>query len=204
MKDNLTDMKEKIIASAWEMIEESGLEKFSMRRLSDKVNKTVSTLYHYYPSKIALLSELVEVAVAEIAYPVDSVSWQEKLEKYGLNILKVLKKYPSLATLLFDIPPVRPNYVSLNDNLLMIANDIPIEKRERLYFINMFINFILTFKIDSDRLANSDLEGFQEFTNSTPYLKSYKEDGLFEKLGTDEVFVFGLKTLINGINQKNF
>ena len=43
----------------------------------------------------------------------------------------------------------------------MIANDIPIEKK-RLYFINMFINFILTFKIDSDRLTNNDLEGIQD------------------------------------------
>ena len=42
-----------------------GLEKFSMRRLSDNVNKTVSTLYHYYPSK-QLLSELVEVAVGRL------------------------------------------------------------------------------------------------------------------------------------------
>ena len=204
VKDNLKETREKIISSAWEMIEEDGLEKFSMRKLAEKVNKTVSTLYHYYPSKEALLSELVEVALTEIVYPVDSVSWKHKLEDYGRNILRVLKKYPSLATLLFDIPPVQPNYVALNDNLLMIANDIPIDKKERLYFINMFLNFILTFKIDSDRLANNNLEKIQDFSNQTPYLKSYKNEGLFEKLGTNEMFVFGLKILINGIEKRTF
>ncbi|NTQ64131.1 TetR/AcrR family transcriptional regulator [Enterococcus faecium] len=201
-----TTNKAIFISEAWKVLAESGLEGFSMRKLAVKVGKTVSTLYHYFPNKEVLFAELIEHALEELIYPVDSLTWQDKFMSYGENILDVLNNSPYLAQLMLEIPPNLPNYQKLNDNLLMIANDIPIKKIEKLFFVNMYMNFILNFKMDADRLSRNSTEKVIEHTkdNLQPFLSSYREGGYFDKLGSTEMFYFGLKLLIFGIDKKTF
>lgn len=202
---NSQKTKNEIVLAAWNLLEEVGLENFSVRKLADKVGKTVSTLYHYFPNKEMVLGELIEMAISDIQFPINTQNWKDKLIEYGKNILIVLNRYPSLAQLLLEIPPQLPNYERLNDQLLMIANDIPIEKKEKLFFVSIYLNFILTFKIDADRLGKKNSTMPHEdflYSSSNPFLKSYQDEGFYDYLGTEEMFEFGLNLLINGIVNK--
>lgn len=204
MRKSSEETKKNIVSAAWILLKE-GLDTFTMRKLAEKANLTVSTIYHYFPNKEFIFAELIEEALEEIIYPVNSHTWQEKFEVYGQNILSTLEKFPSLAQLLLEIPPILPNYVKLNDNLLMIANSIPIKKEERLYFVNMYLNFILTFKVDAERLTyQSEImkENDAATNNNVPFLVNYRNEGYFDLLGSKEMFTFGLKLLINGLEKK--
>jgi TetR/AcrR family tetracycline transcriptional repressor len=204
--DSYNTNKSIFISEAWELLTEVGIEGFSMRKLAKKVGRTVSTLYHYFPNKESLFAELIESALSNLAFPVDCLTWQEKLISYGENILATLNDYPFLAQLMLEVPPALSNYEKLNDHLLMIANDIPVKKLEKLFFVNMYLDFILNFKIDSDRLKQNSTKKINEGSslNLQPFLKSYRDEGYFEMLGSDEMFHFGLNLLISGINKKTF
>jgi len=145
--------KDKIISSSWELLEELPLTEFSMRKLASRLGMTVSSLYYHFSSKEALFAELIDKASLEIIFPANEKTWQDRLFVYGKNIYAVLESYPNLAQLMMDYPPESENYLRLFDKLLMIVDDIKLSDDHKFYTINLFLNFIYTSKIDSDRLV---------------------------------------------------
>ncbi|MDR0317374.1 MAG: TetR/AcrR family transcriptional regulator, partial [Lactococcus lactis] len=145
--------KDKIISSSWELLEELPLTEFSMRKLASRLGMTVSSLYYHFSSKEALFAELIDKASLEIIFPANEKTWQDRLFVYGKNIYAVLESYPNLAQLMMDYPPESENYLRLFDKLLMIVDDLKLSDDHKFYTINLFLNFIYTSKIDSDRLV---------------------------------------------------
>ena len=145
--------KDKIISSSWELLEELTLTEFSMRKLASRLGMTVSSLYYHFSSKEALFAELIDKASLEIIFPANEKTWQDRLFVYGKNIYTVLESYPNLAQLMMDYPPESENYLRLFDKLLMIVDDLKLSDDHKFYTINLFLNFIYTSKIDSDRLV---------------------------------------------------
>lgn len=195
--------KNKIIEKSWELLKQEGISGFSMRKLASIVGMTVSSLYYHFESKEALFNEMIDQASGEIAYPIDEKEWDMRLEKYAENILCVLNKYEELAQLLMMYPPTSSNYGKLMDNLLKIVEGLNLSEENKLYAINNYLNYILTFKLDSQNLVANEKLNFTEgngFSESnTPYLFKLKRDGFFDKLGSHEMFEFGLNIFINGI-----
>ncbi len=195
--------KNKIIEKSWELLKQEGISGFSMRKLASIVGMTVSSLYYHFESKEALFNEMIDQASGEIAYPIDEKEWDMRLEKYAENILSVLNKYEELAQLLMMYPPTSSNYGKLMDNLLKIVEGLNLSEENKLYAINTYLNYILTFKLDSQNLAANEKLNFTEgngFSESnTPYLYKLKRDGFFDKLGSHEMFEFGINIFINGI-----
>lgn len=195
--------KNKIIEKSWELLKQEGISGFSMRKLANIVGMTVSSLYYHFESKEALFNEMIDQASGEIAYPINEKEWDIRLESYAENILKALNKYNQLAQLLMMYPPTSSNYGKLMDNLLKIVERLNLSEENKLYAINNYLNYILTFKLDSENLAANEKFNFTEgngFSESnTPYLYKLKRDGFFDKLGSHEMFKFGLNIFINGI-----
>ena len=197
MKANL--MKNSIIEQSWKLLQQEGTSGFSMRKLAKCVDITVSSIYYHFESKEALFNDMIDQACEKIIYPIDEKEWDMRLIKYAYNILKILNEYDELAQLLITYPPTSSNYGKLMDNLLKIIEELNLSDCYKLYTINYYLNYIFTFKIDSQNVNNSEKEGDGFSECDTPYLYKYKKDGLFVKLGSREMFNFGLSILINGI-----
>lgn len=195
--------KNKIIEKSWELLKKEGISGFSMRKLASIVGMTVSSLYYHFENKEALFNEMIDQASGEIAYPINEKEWDMRLERYAENILSTLNKYNQLAQLMMLYPPTNSNYGKLMDNLLKIVEGLNLSEENKLYAINNYLNYILTFKLDSENIAANEKLNFKEgkgFSESnTPYLYKLKRDGLFNKLGSHEMFQFGLNIFINGI-----
>ncbi|ADZ22514.1 hypothetical protein BJV85_000430 [Clostridium acetobutylicum] len=192
--------KNKIINTSWELLRQEGISGFSMRKLAKGVQLTVSSLYYHFESKEALFSEMINQASGRIAYPIDEKEWDMRLKKYAENILSILNEYDQLAQLLMMYPPMSSNYCKLLDNLLKIVEGLSLSEESKLYAINSYLNYILTFKLDSDNFSHNaqvNSDGFSE--SNTPYLYKFKRDGLFSKLGSHEMFQFGINIFIGGI-----
>lgn len=195
--------KNKIIEKSWLLLEQEGVSGFSMRKLAKSVGMTVSSLYYHFESKEALFNEMIDQASGKIAYPIDEREWDMRLKKYAENILSVLNKYKQLAQLMMMYPPTSSNYGKLMDNLLKIIEVVNLSEENKLYAINNYLNYILTFKLDSENIASNEKLNFSEVNgfsqSSTPYLYKLKREGFFNKLGSHEMFEFGLNIFINGI-----
>lgn len=196
--------KDKIISSSWELLQELSLTEFSMRKLATRLGMTVSSLYYHFASKEALFAELIDKASAEIIFPAHEKSWQERLFVYGKNIYTVLENYPNLAQLMMNYPPESENYLRLFDKILMIVDELELSDDHKFYTVNLYLNFIYTSKIDSERFLEQPEKATPEkapLVQIAPFLDKYWQTESLSHLGTSESFEFGLRLLISGIEK---
>ncbi|MBF7019899.1 TetR/AcrR family transcriptional regulator [Staphylococcus sp. 18_1_E_LY] len=204
---NKEDKKAQIIDISWELLQKEGIDGFSMRKLSAASNTTISSLYHYYKNKESIFQAMIGKALSEVDFPINANDVDDKLKQYAYSILSTLKKYPNLEWLLLIYPPTEINYTKLLDNLLMIVDGLDIKREQKFYFVNVFINFILTFQIDrqlqlDDQAKQNQLNKSNWSNSIAPYLNYYYQNNIFEKLGEEELFDFGIALLINGLKTK--
>ncbi len=200
LKENIT--KDKIIDASWELLQQEGLESFSMRKLSKQLNLTVSSIYWHFDSKEAIFQELINQVVGEIEIPFTKITWQEQLLEYGYAISEALRSRPFSAQLLMAYPPKAPNYLKLIDNLLKIIEHIDASNEQKFYTIGIYLNYIITFEMDLIYLKlnhdKEDLLSAENLKTSSPLLFQMKQEGIFNKLGNVNMFEYGLNILING------
>lgn len=197
--------KDKIISSSWELLQELPLTEFSMRKLASRLGMTVSSLYYHFSSKEALFAELIDKASLEIIFPANEKTWQNRLLVYGKNIYAVLESYPNLAQLMMDYPPESENYLRLFDKLLMIVDDLNLTDDRKFYTVNLYLNFIYSSKIDSDRLVEQPEKPLSTVKISliqlAPFLDKYWQTESLTSLSSSESFEFGLELIISGIEK---
>ena len=87
-----------IVAAALEIIEESGVEGLTMRRLSDKLGVALGATYHHVPNKHALLVLVANAIYAGIEIPerIDG-DWRGQVRTLLLNVTTVMRGYPGVA-----------------------------------------------------------------------------------------------------------
>lgn len=99
------DTRERILASAREMFARDGVEAVTMRAIAQRIEYTPTAIYHHFPSKQALLTELCErdfsglaqhfVAAAGRHDPID------RLQAVGEAYLEFAERYPSQYRFMF-------------------------------------------------------------------------------------------------------
>lgn len=194
--------KDKIIAVSWELLQQEGMELFSMRKLSKKLNLTVSSIYWHFNSKEAIFQELINQVIGEIEISLTKHTWQEQLLEYGYAISEALRSRPFSAQLFMAYPPKAPNYLKLIDNLLKILENLDASNEKKFYSISVYLNYIITFEMDlmylNLNLDQKDGMATDSLKTNSPLLFQMKQEGIFNKLGNNEMFKYGLLVLING------
>lgn len=86
------------MAAALEIIEESGVDGLTMRRLSAKLGVALGATYHHVPNKHALLVLVANALYARIEIPerIDG-DWRSQVRELLLNVTKVMRGYPGVA-----------------------------------------------------------------------------------------------------------
>jgi AcrR family transcriptional regulator len=104
-----------IIAAALEIVEEQGLKRLTMRALGDRLGVEAMAIYHYFPSKEALLDAIGQIGgtvEAEFgaffaAMSARGASPGEIVVALGLRYIEFAERHPDQFTLLFDTLPIQ-------------------------------------------------------------------------------------------------
>ena len=101
--------RELILDAALGLVGREGLKALSMRRLAGELGVEAMTLYHYLPSKDALLDGLVErVLTRALRLPEQDADWRPLLRGYADSLRAALLGTPALVPLLLTRPAVTP------------------------------------------------------------------------------------------------
>lgn len=101
--------RERILASALELIDRDGLESLSMRRLGAELGVEAMSLYNHIPSKEALLDGVLELILGEVELPGANPSdWGAALAGAFGSFRKVLLEHPNALSLVTNKPEVTP------------------------------------------------------------------------------------------------
>lgn len=87
-----------IVTAALEIVEASGVESLTMRRLSAKLGVALGATYHHVPNKHALLVLIADELYGRIDIPerVDG-DWRSQIRELLLNVTEVMGAYPGVA-----------------------------------------------------------------------------------------------------------
>jgi AcrR family transcriptional regulator len=88
---------DRISDAALELIEEVGLESFSMRGLAARLGVEPMSLYHHVPNKAHLLDAVLARICAELTVPADDRPWRDRVRDACLDYRAVCLRYPRFA-----------------------------------------------------------------------------------------------------------
>lgn len=87
-----------IYATALRLIDKDGLESLSMRRLAAELDVTPRSLYHYVPTKDALLREVYKVVLDELELPDPRAgNWPENLRQVARSFRALCHRHRNVA-----------------------------------------------------------------------------------------------------------
>jgi AcrR family transcriptional regulator len=118
----MLETREKILSAARDMFADEGFESVTMREIAKRIEYTPTAIYHHFPSKQALLTELCACDFAKLGEhfresmsPSDPI---QRLKDSGMAYLRFAMEHPSHYRFMFmTILPeteVDPEYVEQN------------------------------------------------------------------------------------------
>ncbi|WP_372007139.1 TetR/AcrR family transcriptional regulator [Paenibacillus chitinolyticus] len=210
--------EDKILETSWELLGEGGIEKFSMRRLADRLGIQAPSLYWYFKSKQDLYQRLANQVSKMILEEFRSEGdWKEQLTGLAVTVRGVLSRYPCSTQLMMMTLPHEPDIIRFTNRMLLCVESTPLDQEQKMQVILTLVNYVYYFVLDD----------YQHQRNVTAILKEQKElpvgemdrlldsmsetdaglfrrmftNGLFELMGTDKAFEFGLRLILLGIEQ---
>lgn len=89
--------QELIYRTALELIEESGVDAFSMRKLAAALGVDAMSIYHHVANKQALLMGVYQVVLEDLELPLEpELSWQDRLRELARRFYRLAHRYPTL------------------------------------------------------------------------------------------------------------
>ncbi|CAK4843195.1 unnamed protein product [Aphanomyces euteiches] len=189
-----------------------------MRRLADRLGIQAPSLYWYFKSKQHLYQRLANQVSKIIVEEFHSEGdWKEQLAGLAVTVRDVLCRYPCSTQLMMLTLPHEPDIIRFTNRMLHCVESTPLEQEQKLQVVLTLVNFVFYFVLDgyqhqrnfSANLKDQGvlpeggmihlLEAMSE-TEAGLFRRMYKS-GLFELMGTDGAFEFGLKLILLGIEQ---
>ncbi|MCZ8517868.1 MULTISPECIES: TetR/AcrR family transcriptional regulator [Paenibacillus] len=210
--------EDKILEASWELLGEEGIEKFSMRRLADRLGIQAPSLYWYFKSKQDLYQRLANQVSKMILEEFHSDGdWKEQLTGLAVTVRSVLRRYPCSTQLMMLTLPHEPDIIRFTNRMLLCVESTLLEQEQKMQVVLTLVNYVYYFVLDDDqhqRNVSAILKEQKELpgeemirlldsmseTEAGLFRRMFKS-GLFELMGTDAAFEFGLKLILLGIEQ---
>lgn len=96
--------RERIVATAIEMMDEEGMAALSMRRLGAKLSVQAMSLYGYFPNKDSLLTAAGDLLFARIGDPDPALDPLDGIRQVMMGFYSLAEEHPCVVDLLYTTP----------------------------------------------------------------------------------------------------
>lgn len=210
--------EDKILGASWELLGEEGIEKFSMRRLAERLGIQAPSLYWHFKSKQQLYQRLANQVSKRILEEFRSDGdWKEQLAALAATVRSVLGRYPCSTQLMMMTLPHEPDIIRFTNRMLLCVEETPLEQEQKMQVVTTLVNYVFYFVLD-DYQHERNVSAMLQDKGAAPgdemlrLLDSMDDaeaglfrrmftNGLFALMGTDRAFEFGVKLILLGIEQ---
>ncbi|MFD0589355.1 TetR/AcrR family transcriptional regulator [Paenibacillus sp. GCM10027627] len=212
--------EDSILKASWELLGEDGLEKFSLRRLADRLGIQAPSLYWYFKSKQNLYQRLANHVSKTILEEFHAEGdWKEQLTGLAITTRSVLGRHPCSSQLMMMTLPHEPDIIRFTNRMLLCVESTPLGQEQKMQVVTTLVNYVLYFVMDdyqhernvsaivkeqgAEALPGEEMIQLLDSMSEADagLFKRMFTNGLFELMGTDRAFEFGLKLILLGIEQ---
>lgn len=129
--------RDAVLDGALGLLDEVGLDAFSMRSLGARLRADPMAIYHYFPSRTALLDGLVERVMTEVDQPALTGDWRVDAAASIRAFRVALLAHPEAVVLVAMRPPVSPSAFDATESLLVALAPAGLAPRETLDMAQM-------------------------------------------------------------------
>jgi AcrR family transcriptional regulator len=220
-----TYTREQIVQVALLIADEEGFEAVSMRRVASALGAGTMTLYHYIPTKEALVALMTDAIMGELVVPADELpeGWREGLLEIARRTRDVFARHPWIGGQLEEREdePAGPNALRHFEQSLAVAARTGADIERQFEIVALVDDFVFGYAIRAQAAQPmaSDTEASQRHmevmlayvekqlaTGEFPHLQAFAGDDLkaafqrFAELAeSKDRFERGLNFLLDGI-----
>ena len=110
--------RERILQAGLRLIDQQGLEAFTMRKLAQELGVDPMSIYRHFENKDTLLDGVAEVLWGEIDLPGSEIGWEALLRSYATSLRALAHAHPHAYRLLCNSKSLSLAMLRLSDVIL--------------------------------------------------------------------------------------
>lgn len=186
--------RERILTAALQLVDEHGVDTFSMRKLAAELGVDPMAIYNHLPNKQAVLAGLVEKVFEEITIEA-AESWQEQVLNFARAYYGLTRAHPNLVFhIVSDVELISGAALDANEYLYRALASAGLSPLNILHAANLIVDYLNGYALAarSPRFNQS-----QTFPNLDPFPTMQR---VFSSVDADNNDVeTGLNILLAGI-----
>ena len=136
--------RQRVLEAALQLIDQEGLEGFSMRKLGAMLGVEAMSLYNHVESKGALFDGVIELLIVQAPYPEKpDTTPREELWTFAHAFRDVLRAHPRVLPLVATSPLRTPATLAILDRLLETVQRTQITGVQAIYALQCLVGFIV-------------------------------------------------------------
>lgn len=184
-----------VAAAALKVVDQDGLEAISMRRVGDALGVSAMSLYHYFPSKEALLDAVFQAVLVELPPLRRGGGWQAMVRRRALEFRITLARHPKAIALFATRPAATLASLERVEETLAMLRAAGFSARNALSLFQIVLAFVVGHTMSSlaepvnvPDYAKLDAEKFS----------SLRAVAAIESYDVDDEFELGVSAIVNG------
>ena len=196
-------VREAVVNTAIELLDEVGLEGLTMRKLAAALDVRAPSLYWHFPSKEALLDGMTEALLAPVGRNLaDGLPWEEKLWRIAVELRSVLVSRRDASRVFAGTYVLGSNTLRVGSLMHSCLQDAGFEHRRASWGVFTLTHFIAGFAIEEQAFRNRPTDNTHLSLADTELLANYPLGAqLVAEItieSADERFAFGFNTHLAG------
>lgn len=210
-KQRKTLSRERVLAGAVALVDEIGLEAFTIRKLAAGLSTKPMTIYHHVPSKEEIVNGMVEVVFAEIEKPPPDQDWKPAIRRRCLSAREVLKRHPWAAPLMESRTAPGPENLGHHESVLACLRRGGLSWQMTAHAYAILDAFVYGFAFQEATLPEGAGDEFVEMAkdlatafdpDALPHLVEFTVNHVFQPgYNFADSFEFGLDLLLDALEQ---
>jgi AcrR family transcriptional regulator len=145
-KERIPLSRDRILRTALDLADASGLEALTMRRLGNELGYEAMSLYRHIANKDDLLDGMLDLVLAEWDLP-DGDDAVEAIRTTARSVHEGLRRHPWAARLLMTGAHIRPRRLAYGEFLLGRLRDAGLDADRRYHVYHLLDGFIFGFSL---------------------------------------------------------
>jgi AcrR family transcriptional regulator len=203
--------RERVLAAAVVLADESGVEAVSMRKLGEALGVEAMSLYNHVANKVDLLDGMIDAVFAEIVLPSAEAGWRTAMRQRAISVRQVLRRHRWAIGLMESRTSPGPATLTHHDAVIGVLRAGGFTIAETAHAFSALDSYIYGFALQEKGLPFEGPEQTAEVAQSIFAQFPVDRYPHFAELATQHVlqpgydygdeFEFGLDLILDGLDR---
>jgi AcrR family transcriptional regulator len=202
--------RDRILQAALALVDESGLDALTMRKLGQALGFEAMSLYNYVANKDDVIDGILDLVLAESEEPAQDDEWASAIRASAVSVHDALHRHPWAVNVLFSPGRVRPARLRYMESLLATLREGGLSAEATYTAYHVLDAHIFGFSLwaASHTMSEAESANIQETIDRVlageeyPYLREHAQqhftDGPYKEVSA---FELGLDLILDGLKK---